>query len=724
MSASRRTETDRIARARVPEGSVGRQRKSGRLVIGHQRGSPPAPIGRQRWLSPLANASAWRFGPLAIDRQRGMPPFPIGRRGSMTPLAVVAVVAALAAAFGAGLTLVSAAEILTAPPEVVPSIHSAAAAVSSSADSSIRVAAAAMPPAEDPSMRTQTIAGPRSANASIRSPDAAPPIHAAVLAVPPGWMKAGWVQALTIASGTFVSEDLTCIATGLLIRRREIIPLVGLMGCILGIYLGDLGLWTLGRVAGRRLLGWRPLARRLPLERLEEFGRSFDRSVPAVVIASRFLPGTRLPIYLAAGIFGTRPWAFVLWTLLAALLWTPLLVLLVVWLGEAFVVPFERLIGAGGASLAAAALALFLSVRTIVLACTADGRSRLAVSVSRFWRWEFWPVWVFYLPLAPWIAYLSIRHRGFTTITAANPGIPDGGFVGESKNEILRHLPRELVAPFFLVGTGRPEDRAAYLRRTMETRGLRFPIILKPDAGQRGAGVRLVQDEAGARAYFATHETPVLAQAFDPGPYEAGIFYVRMPDEPHGRIFSITDKLFPVIEGDGASTLEELVKRHTRYRMQAATFLARHEADRARILARGERFPLAIAGNHCQGTMFRDGSHLITPALERAIDTIAKAFDGFFFGRFDVRYADPAAFREGRDFTIVELNGVTSESTDIYDPSRSLLSAYRTLFRQWALLFRIGAINRRRGVRTTPAIALLRATLAHYRSRPADLQAD
>jgi hypothetical protein len=41
-------------------------------------------------------------------------------------------------------------------------------------------------------------------------------------------------------------------------------------------------------------------------------------------------------------------------------------------------------------------------------------------------------------------------------------------------------------------------------------------------------------------------------------------------------------------------------------------------------------------------------------------------------GRFEAR----------DDLAIVELNGATAESTNIYDPSRSLLAAYRTLFAQ------------------------------------------
>jgi hypothetical protein len=170
-----------------------------------------------------------------------------------------------------------------------------------------------------------------------------------------------------------------------------------------------------------------------------------------------------------------------------------------------------------------------------------------------------------------------------------------------------------------------------------------------------------------------------------------------MPGSPRGRIFSITDKQFPVVVGDGGSTIERLIWRHPRYRLQGDTFAARHREALTRVLDAGERFPLAIAGNHCQGTTFRDGAHLITPALECRVDDIARAYPGFFVGRFDVRYADVEAFMEGRDLAIVELNGVTAESTNIYDPAGSLWTAYRVLFRQWSIIFAIGAANRRAG---------------------------
>jgi hypothetical protein len=158
--------------------------------------------------------------------------------------------------------------------------------------------------------------------------------------------------------------------------------------------------------------------------------------------------------------------------------------------------------------------------------------------------------------------------------------------------------------------------------------------------------------------------------------------------------------------------------------MQARTFLARHDAERGQVLADGERFSLALAGNHCQGTMFRDGAHMITPELERAVDVIARSFPGFYIGRFDVRYTDAEAFKTGRDLAIVELNGVTSESTNIYDPSWSLFAAYRTLFRQWSLLYRIGYANQQRGHAPTAILELLRLVFGYYRGLRVDPLAD
>ena len=525
------------------------------------------------------------------------------------------------------------------------------------------------------------------------------------------------VQSACLAAATLTSEDLTCIAAGLFARAQQVTLFVAITGCAIGIFLGDLGLWLIGRYMGRRALRWRWVERRLPAARVEAVGHWFDERGWRAIVASRFMPGTRVPVYVAAGIVGRRPAAFMLWTLLAVAIWTPLLVGLTALLGPAFVSASLAFLGGGW-------IALLLCLRIGTMAWSEIGRARVAAAVSRLWRWEFWPTWLFYIPLYPWIAWLALRHRGLNLPTAANPAFPHGGVVGESKADILAMLPAECVMPFELLPPGSAATRLESLERIMSDRAWTYPIILKPDSGERGASVRLARDRAAAEAYFERLEGPVIAQAHHAGPYEAGVFYYRMPGEAAGRIFSITDKQFSFIVGDGKRNVEQLIWRHPRYRMQARRFLARL-ADRADdILAPGERLQLAVAGNHCQGTLFRDGAHLITPELEESIGRIAERIDGFYFGRFDVRYADAEAFRAGRDFRIIELNGVTSESTNIYDPSWSIFRAYATLFRQWSILFSIGAANRARGHRPSAWTALLQDIRSHYRGRRIDPLAD
>lgn len=324
--------------------------------------------------------------------------------------------------------------------------------------------------------------------------------------------------------------------------------------------------------------------------------------------------------------------------------------------------------------------------------------SRCRAAVSRIWRWEFWPTSVFYFPVLLWMLVLSMRYRSLMVWTLANPGLRYGGIMGPWKGLLLERLAGPGVLPTILVASQPVESRLSELRNAVDAQQWSWPCVLKPEASERGASVRRVYNWDDVEAYLATHPEPLLMQPCHPGMYEAGIFYYRMPGESRGHVLFVTDKVFPVITGDGQSTLEELIWRHPRFAMQAQTFLARHNARRHEILAQGETLTLAWAGNHCQGTLFRDGtSRLLTAELEQAVDEIVRRFDGVSIGRLDVRYSDVEEFRAGRDLGVVEMNGVMSEPTHIYDPARSLWAAYKTMFFVWALVFRIGAEHRRLG---------------------------
>jgi membrane protein DedA with SNARE-associated domain len=522
---------------------------------------------------------------------------------------------------------------------------------------------------------------------------------------------------LALIAGTLASEDLTCIYAGLLIQEGRIGFLTGIIACATGIVLGDIGLWAAGRATGTVIGRWPVVSRYVARLPVDDMRRWLDERAALAMFSSRFTPGTRLPLYVSAGIVGMSFRRFTAWAAIAALAWTPILIWLATAASDAVLDPIAPGGPAAWASRLALAGGLFMLVN---LACRRLARADAVTSrLGRWSRWEFWPMWLFYAPVALWVLWLSIRHRGISTITASNPGIPDGGVVGESKFQILSNLPSDWTVPSALVDAKTSSDRARQILDGLHPRGWSFPIVLKPDVGQRGVGVRLARRVEDVEAYCAAEPGRILIQPYHPGPFEAGIFYYRFPGESRGRIFSITDKHFPAIEGDGQSTIEALIRAHPRYRLQAGTFLARHRRVLGRVLARGERLQLAIAGNHAQGTLFCDGWHLWTAALEDRIDEIARAYQGFYVGRFDVRYGDVAAFRRGEDLAIVELNGATAESTDIYDPKRSLFAAYRKLCTQWSIVFAIGAANRATGARVTATSSLLRLIHEYTRSTPA-----
>lgn len=553
-----------------------------------------------------------------------------------------------------------------------------------------------------------------SAGQAIRKPFVVVLVVVLVLLV---WVRDGGEvgQIAVLAISTFISEDLTCIAAGQLIRNGNMNAFVGVVGCFLGIFVGDFGLWLVGRLVVRRIITWPQLVRLV-----NSAAAPLKGHVGVIAFVARFIPGARLPTYLAMGATGVSAIEFGIWTFLAAAIWTPLIVLLVANIGNTVVQPLEAYLGASSLLVIAAILVGVTVIRIGTMMLTESGRYRLLASIARLWRWEFWPAWVFYIPLLPWLSWLSLRHRGFMTITAANPGIPHGGFVGESKYRILKSIESEHVSPTVLIRSADVESQIAKLDRVMIEQRWDFPIILKPDAGQRGAGVSLIHTRDQASQYLHQNTSDVLVQPYHHGPYEAGIFYYRIPGESTGHIFSITDKRFSELVGDGQSIVQQLIWRHPRYRMQAGLFLARHVAEAHRILVAGERFRLTIAGNHCQGTMFCDGAHLLTPQLQQKIDQIAQTFEGFYFGRFDVRYSDVDRFRAGEDLIIIELNGVTSESTNLYDPTWSLFRAYCTLFKQWSILFQIGAANRQRGQRPSMWPQFLSDLIGFYRNQALD----
>ena len=175
---------------------------------------------------------------------------------------------------------------------------------------------------------------------------------------------------ISLVFGTFVSEDLACITAGLLIQRGEIGVFTGILACAVGIFMGDFGLWGVGRVFGRAALGWPWVARQLEHGRVEELQLWLKQHAAGAIVGSRFLPGTRLPLYVIAGLLKLPGVVFAVWALLGAVLWTPTIVLLTASLGDAFIARMSPIVGIGlvPGVLVASGILLLLQVGRGVLA--------------------------------------------------------------------------------------------------------------------------------------------------------------------------------------------------------------------------------------------------------------------------------------------------------------------------------------------------------------------
>lgn len=516
----------------------------------------------------------------------------------------------------------------------------------------------------------------------------------------------------------FVSEDLACIGGGIL-AAGGVIPLGGaVLACFLGIWVSDIGLYFLGRIFGQGVLRMPFLRGSHPASQIDYFRRTYRDNGLKVVFTTRFLPGSRVIAYTTAGFLHLGWLRFSVWLFLAAAIWTPILVSVAFFVGQPLIHWWEIHGLILLPLLLIVVLGLYFSVGLLTDTFTYRGRAKLRGRWRRLTHWEYWPTFPIYLPVFIYGIGLSIRYRSLTLWALCNPGMtPLSGLAMESKSSILKCLSEEdgrLPHWCLLSSEQVPGDRFNELERFMQSKELDWPIVLKPDVGQRGEGVAIIHDKDEASRYLASNSEPLIAQEYAGG-QEYGVFYYRFPKEQKGHIFSITKKVLPEVVGDGQRTLEQLILDHPRFVAQAQHYLKMNAGSLDTIPASGETHRLVDLGTHCRGAIFLDGGEVADESLVEALDDILANYKGFHFGRFDLKLSEGKSLESASAFKIIELNGVSSESTDVYDPKNSIVHAWRKLCRQWQLAFLIGDANRKLGHQPPVLMEVFRVLRQHNR---------
>jgi len=107
--------------------------------------------------------------------------------------------------------------------------------------------------------------------------------------------------ALSIFLATFIYEDGATLLAATLSASGSLDPRIGLLSTFLGIWIGDMGLYGLGSSLGRRTARSRWLQKYLRPELLAKAEGWFARQGSLALVMSRAIPGSRLPLYVAAG---------------------------------------------------------------------------------------------------------------------------------------------------------------------------------------------------------------------------------------------------------------------------------------------------------------------------------------------------------------------------------------------------------------------------------------
>ena len=308
-------------------------------------------------------------------------------------------------------------------------------------------------------------------------------------------------------------------------------------------------------------------------------------------------------------------------------------------------------------------------------------------------QWEYWPSYMFYVPLLPYAFYLAIKSRSFGFFSAVNPSIEGSGNGLESKYKTLQLVPDTYKPQSIFVSNNQK------LKKTLsdlQHEKIEFPLIIKPNIGFRGLLVKKINSQEELHNYLKKYNTiDLIIQEFIAHKNECGIFYYRIPGDKKGHITSITLKKYLSVIGDGKSTLKKLIKKSERAKNYLNIVLELNKENLEFIPKRNEEITLTVIGNHSKGTQFINGNHLINKLLTNALDTINVDIEGWNYGRIDVKYNNFNDLLNGENFKILEINGVISEPTHIYDASKgSYLKALKSIKNHWKIIYKIGVKNK------------------------------
>ncbi len=516
-----------------------------------------------------------------------------------------------------------------------------------------------------------------------------------------------WILVLIIILCTFVAEDPTCLAAGLLAAEGIIGFWWAALACTVGIFIGDMVLYALGRWLGRDALRRAPLKWIVKEHEIDRMAGWFGSPRGMlVIVSSRFIPASRVPTFVTAGILrlGLPRLAMLLFT--AALVWTPVLMLLGSTLGPPFMEQFPRYKQYAAWILLGLFALIWIGTHWLVPAMTWRGRREIVMKVRGLLQPSLWPAWLLYLPVRLGIVLLCLRHRRLTAFASANPAFGRiGGFIGDSKSLLLRPFQRDsrCCPTLALSLEDAAEERVKEAAAFAACHG--FPVVFKPEVAEDGAGLRFLHTQEQLERLVRGATEDFLLQKFIAG-FEFEVVWRRNPGKDDGHIMALVQKRDVTVRGDGEQTLEELIWLDEVAVSRGGLFIQCHARDLNRVIPAGEKVTLNLTGSYGHGARCLHRHDLLTVELDTAMTAFAKRFPGLHFARFDLRAVSVEDLKAGR-FTVTEVGGCCHVSSLLRDESLRFSRSYAIVWSQIKACLEAGAYNLSQKVRPVPLDELM-----------------
>lgn len=509
------------------------------------------------------------------------------------------------------------------------------------------------------------------------------------------------VLMLVILVCTFVAEDPTCLASGLLVAQGLIEFVPAMLACLFGIFIGDSALYMIGRFFGRPVLRKPPFKWVISEQEVDRMSDWFEKNPKgfALIVSARFIPGSRVPIFVAAGIMRLNMVKLIALFFIAAAVWTPPLILLAEKVGAGVVEKFKEWHHNAAWIVIGAIVALWLLTHYILPAFTWLGRRRHVMLRRQWTRHEFWPPFILKIPPLIHFWLQAVVHRSFTVFTLASRGLgDDGGHPAGSKFEHYTNffsenndaLSAAVSVKTFFVPAAEPLDARLETALTiMRKNEISFPCVIKPDIGDGGVGVCIALSREHLRNWFEVNpDDAVLQELVGGNEYE--VVWSRRPGHKHGRIQTVVQKDFVVVKGDGERKLEELIWADDTSVSNGKLFSRLNFKVATRVLAAGETYALAPIGSRSRGANFHSRPDLRIGEFSRLIDRLADACGDVHYLVLDIRAPNDAALLAGRALKITGVKGAGAVAETIFDGYVRMGAAYSSAFRQLSYCFKIG----------------------------------